>query len=102
MDVFSFGIILMEFLTRRRPTGLSEEDGLPISLPAAVEKALSNGMEEVVNIGDPMLTLDATKDHVDVLAGLFKLSLCCSLPNPDDRPNMNEVLSALMKLKTAG
>lgn len=101
MDVFSFGIIVMEFLTKRRPTGLSEEDGLPISLREVVAKALANGMEELVNIVDPVLTWkNITKDHAQVLAELFKLSMCCTLPNPEDRPNMNEVLSALVKLNT--
>ncbi|XLR17215.1 hypothetical protein S83_045153 [Arachis hypogaea] len=102
VDVFGFGIIVMEFLTKRRPTGLSEEDdGLPVSLPEAVEKAVANGMKELINIVDPMLAMDDTKGHVDALVGLFKLSLCCTLSNPEDRPNMNEVLSTLMKLQTA-
>lgn len=28
VDIFSFGIIVMEFLTKQRPTGLMEENGL--------------------------------------------------------------------------
>lgn len=102
MDVFSFGIILMEFLTRKRPTGLSEEDDMPISLHEVVSKALADGIEQLVKILDPMLTWNVTKEHVEVLAEILKLSLCCTLPNPEDRPNMNEVLSSLMKLKAAG
>ena len=98
MDVFNFGIILMEFLTKRRPTGLSEEDDLPISLPATVEKALANGMEGLVNIVDPMLTMDATKVHVDVLARLFKLSLSCSLPNLEDRLCLYEASNSKLVL----
>lgn len=102
MDVFSFGIIVMEFLTKRRPTGLSEEDGLPVSLREIVAKALANGMEQLVTIVDPVLIWkEVTEDHVQVLEELFKLSLYCTHPDPEDRPNMNEVLSALVKLNTA-
>lgn len=91
----------MEFLTRRRPTGLSEEDdGLPITLHEVVARALANGTEQLVNIVDPMLTCNVTEYHVEVLTELIKLSLLCTLPDPESRPNMNEVLSALMKLQT--
>jgi len=99
-DVFSFGIIVMEFLTKRRPTGLSEENGLPITLRELVAKALADGTEQLMNIVDPMLTWNVTKDYDEVLAELFKLSLCCTIPDPEQRPNMNEVLSALVKLQT--
>ncbi|GAU40648.1 hypothetical protein TSUD_83260 [Trifolium subterraneum] len=98
VDVFSFGIIVMEFLTRKRPTGLSEEDSSLISLRDVVAKAVANGTEQIINIVDPELI---TKDHGEVLEELFKLSLCCTFSDPEHRPNMNEVLSALVKLKTA-
>jgi LRR receptor-like serine/threonine-protein kinase FLS2 len=98
VDVFSFGIIVMEFLTRKRPTGLSEEDSSLISLRDVVAKAVANGTEQIINIVDPELI---TKDNGEVLEELFKLSLCCTFSDPEHRPNMNEVLSALVKLKTA-
>lgn len=84
----------MEFLTKIRPTGLSES----VSLHDVVAKAVANGKEQLVNIVDPELI---TKDKGEVLEELFKLSLCCTLSDPEHRPNMNEVLSALVKLKTA-
>ncbi|KAE9610647.1 putative protein kinase RLK-Pelle-LRR-XII-1 family [Lupinus albus] len=101
VDVFSFGIIIMEFLTRRRPTGLLEEDGVPISLREIAAKALAGGMEQLVKILDPMLTWNVTEDDMDIFTELFRISLCCTFPNPEDRPNMHDVLSTLMKLKAA-
>lgn len=95
VDVFSFGIIVMEFLTKRRPTQITEEDGLPISLSQVIEKALGNGIDGLLQVVDPMI--HAPKDQERV-AELFKLSLSCTNPNPDNRPNMNEVLSSLKKL----
>ncbi|KAJ7947273.1 Receptor kinase [Quillaja saponaria] len=98
VDIFSFGIIVMEFLTKRRPTGLAEEDGLPISLPQLAKKAFLNGIQGLVQVLDPVLTWNVSKEH-EILEELFKLALSCTLPNPDDRPNMNEVLSTLLKMK---
>nr|POF02061.1 lrr receptor-like serine/threonine-protein kinase fls2 [Quercus suber] len=98
VDIFSFGIIVMEFLTKRRPTGLIEEDGLPISLCQLVEKALANGENDLHRIVDPMLALNISEDHEELLKELLKIALLCTQPNPEDRPDINEVLSILLKL----
>lgn len=99
VDVFSFGIIVMEFLTKQRPTGLMEENGLPMSLHQLVEKALANGMKNILQVLDPMLASNISKEQEEIAEDLLKLALVCSNPNPDNRPNMNEVLSTLLKLK---
>lgn len=102
VDVFSFGIVVMEFLTKRRPTGLDAENGLsPISLRQLVEKAVANGINGVRQITDPRLVLCIyeEQEQYQVLEELFKLALACTSSNPEDRPNMNEVLSTLPKLR---
>lgn len=43
VDVFSFGMIVMEFITRKRPTGLTEAERTQITLPQLVDRALSDG-----------------------------------------------------------
>lgn len=99
MDVFSFGIVVMEFLTKRRPTGLMEEEGLPASLRQLVEKALASGTKGILQVLDPVLASNVSKEQTEALEDLFKLALSCTFPNPEERPNMNEVLSFLLKLK---
>ncbi|KAJ0018013.1 hypothetical protein Pint_10033 [Pistacia integerrima] len=98
VDVFSFGIIVIEFLTKRRPTGLNEEDGMPISLCQLVEKAMAGRINGILRITDPTLAMNISEMQVQVLEELFKLALICTNPNPEDRPDTNEVLSYLMKL----
>ncbi|CAJ1935854.1 unnamed protein product [Sphenostylis stenocarpa] len=98
-DVFSFGIIVMEVLTKRRPTGLSEEDGLSITLREVVAKALANGIEKLANIVDPLLYWNVTQDRDEGLPQLIKLSLCCTLPDPEHRPNMNVFYLPLRSFK---
>ncbi|GLT50627.1 hypothetical protein SLA2020_241010 [Shorea laevis] len=100
VDVFSFGTIMMEFLTGRRPTGLAEEKGLPISLRQLVEKALANRINGLLQVLDPKLVPHIlTKEQGELLEELFKLALFCTCPDRELRPNMNEVLSSLLKLK---
>ncbi|KAJ0080801.1 hypothetical protein Patl1_10158 [Pistacia atlantica] len=98
VDVFSFGIIVIEFLTKRRPTGLNEEDGMPISLCQLVEKAMADRINGILRITDPTLAMNLSEKQVQVLEELFKLALICTNSNPEDRPDTNEVLSYLMKL----
>ncbi|KAK3205726.1 hypothetical protein Dsin_019772 [Dipteronia sinensis] len=97
VDVFSFGIVMMEFLTKRRPTGINEGGGLPISLSQLVQKAIEDGINGILQISDPELILNISQKEVEVLEELFKLTLVCTYPNPEDRPNMNEVLTILLK-----
>lgn len=99
VDVFSFGIVVMEFLTKQRPTGLMEEDGLPVSLRQRVEKSLATGTKGVLQVLDPMLASNDSNKQMEAVEELFKLALFCTSPNPEERPNMNEVLSILSKLK---
>lgn len=87
----------MEFLTGRRPTGLDEENGLPITLSQLVEKALENGINGILQLIDPLLAPNISKNH-GVVEDLLKLAVSCTCPVPEDRPRMEEILSSLSKL----
>lgn len=99
VDLFSFGIIVMELLTKKRPTGLMEENGLPVSLSQLVEKAVANGRRTLLQVLDPMLASNISTEGEKIAEELLKIALLCTNPDPDNRPNMNEVLTALLKLK---
>lgn len=99
VDLFSFGIIVMELLTKKRPTGLMEENELPMSLPQLVEKAIANGTKTLLQVLDPMLASNISTEGEKIAEELLKIALLCTNPDPDNRPNMNEVLTALLKLK---
>ncbi|KAM0072040.1 putative protein kinase RLK-Pelle-LRR-XII-1 family [Helianthus debilis subsp. tardiflorus] len=97
VDVFSFGVIIMEFITRKRPTGLTEDDGIQITLPQLIEQALSKGINELIEVVDPDLASDFATKH-GVVEQILQLALCCTRTDPDDRPDMNEILSSLTKI----
>ena len=96
VDVFSFGVIVMEFLSRRRPTGLSQDNGQPITLPQLVKKALADGTDRLLSAVDPQLVSDTSRK--EQLENIFKLALLCTCQEPEGRPDMDEVLSSLSKI----
>ncbi|KAH6776546.1 Leucine-rich receptor-like protein kinase family protein [Perilla frutescens var. hirtella] len=63
VDVFSFGIIIMEVMTKRRPTGLIAEDELPITLSQLVHQALGRGINGLNQILDHSLASSTSKNH---------------------------------------
>lgn len=98
VDVFSFGIVMMEFFTRRRPTGSAMEvDGVPLTLRQFVEKSLEGGVDGVLSIADREMDLPSEVETGKV-AGVLELALACTRFNAEERPDMNEVLSNLVRL----
>ena len=97
IDVFSFGIIVMEFMTKRRPTAEIEDNGEELALQDYVGNAVGGGVQSVVSILDSDMNL-ATEIEVEKVVGVLELALSCVRPAAGDRPNMNEVLASLLKL----
>lgn len=96
VDIFSFGVIIMEFLTKRRPTDTAEVDGLPVTLNHIVEKAIAEG--KILHVIDPALASTITEDQEEILEEILQLALSCTCPAPENRPDINYVLSSLIKL----
>ncbi|KAI3947330.1 hypothetical protein MKW92_015419 [Papaver armeniacum] len=94
-DVFSYGVLLMEFLTSKRPTGTIEENGFPITLRQLVERSLTS--DGILKIVDHDMSLSSIGGE-DKLVLLLELDLSCTCSFPEDRPDMNEVLSVLVKI----
>lgn len=97
VDVFSFGIVLMEFFTRRRPTGAIVVDGVPLTLQQLVEKAFEGGTDGVLSIVDHDMELP-TETEKEKAVGVLELALSCTRFDAEERPDMQEVLSTLLKL----
>ncbi|EMS63184.1 LRR receptor-like serine/threonine-protein kinase FLS2 [Triticum urartu] len=99
-DVFSFGVLVMELFTKRRPTGNIEEDGVPMTLQQLVGNALSRGLEGVAGVLDSGMKV-ATEIELSTAADALRLASSCAEFEPADRPDMNGVLSALLKMSRA-
>lgn len=101
VDVFSFGIILMELLTRRRPTsifnlsGSGSDEMRAISLQEWIESSSNDG--SLVTLVDPALL--QTEEEEKMAVSLLKMSLLCTKPIPGQRPSMRQVLLWLSVIK---
>ncbi|KAL3500488.1 hypothetical protein ACH5RR_039581 [Cinchona calisaya] len=93
-DVYSFGILLLEMFTGRRPTDDTFMDGL--NLHNYVKMALPEHIWEIV---DP--SINSKQENREALASIFRVGLGCSERSPKDRMHMKEVTRRLYHIRDA-
>ncbi|KAH7844351.1 hypothetical protein Vadar_027125 [Vaccinium darrowii] len=96
-DVYSFGIMLMEIFTRKKPTDEMFNAGL--SLKSWVSESIVN---DVIQAIDSNLVRQE-EGHVTVkvkcVSSIYELALKCSAESPEERINMKDVLVLLKKIR---
>ncbi|ERN07981.1 hypothetical protein AMTRI_Chr08g161850 [Amborella trichopoda] len=88
-DVFSYGIVLLEVASGRRPTrpqGLPEEGALVDWIWKCFKE------RKLLDMADPKLRDHYVKDEIEMV---LKLGLLCSHPVPEARPSMRQVFQFL-------
>ncbi|KAK4487014.1 hypothetical protein RD792_006329 [Penstemon davidsonii] len=98
VDVYSYGILLMETFTRKKPT---DEMFLgQLTLRNWVFGSLPNGIAKLVD--DDLLNVDRESiraKHEMLLTQIIELALECTIDSPEERLNMKDVLIRLKKIK---
>ncbi|KEH43257.1 LRR receptor-like kinase [Medicago truncatula] len=103
-DMYSFGILLLEMMTGRRPTDEMFKDGY--NLHNYVKIAFPNNILEIVDAtllstenSHLLVTTEVARDlHPNVersLSSLFKIGLSCSVESARERINIEEVKTEL-------
>ncbi|GLJ20532.1 hypothetical protein SUGI_0373590 [Cryptomeria japonica] len=99
-DVYSYGILILELLTRKRPTNDMFKEG--INLPKWASMDFPNKIIEVV---DNYLLQDVNEINISmVLACLtqcIQVGLVCTRELPQQRPNMIEIVDRLENIVDA-
>ncbi|WJX61425.1 non-specific serine/threonine protein kinase [Trifolium repens] len=109
-DMYSFGILVLEMLTGKRPTdevfknGQNLHNFVAISFPDNITKILD---PHLVSKDVEVAIQDENRDqnHIptveESLVSLFRIGIFCSMESPKERMNIADVTGELSKIKKA-
>eukprot|EP01018_Ginkgo_biloba_P027582 Gb_38051 [translate_table: standard] len=100
-DVYSYGILLLELLTRKKPTDDMFVEGF--NLQKWVSTDFPNRMAELVD-GDMLSDVnnDASglrERFMNSVIQLMQVGLICARESPEQRPSMRDIVSALERIR---
>ncbi|KAK9189502.1 hypothetical protein WN943_018100 [Citrus x changshan-huyou] len=110
-DIYSYGILLLEMVTGKKPTDVMFEGDL--NLHNYARMAL---LDHVIDIVDPILIndvedWDATNKHrlrqakvngkIECLISMVRIGVACSVESPQDRMSITSVVHELQSVKNA-
>ncbi|KAM3306783.1 hypothetical protein P3S67_013654 [Capsicum chacoense] len=94
-DVYSYGIMLLETFTRRKP---NEFEG-NLRLKQWVSYSLPDAVMDVADANLLTSTGNRFKKELDVVASIIKVGSDCCNESPPRRTNMKDVVGMLQKIK---
>ncbi|GLJ28624.1 hypothetical protein SUGI_0564090 [Cryptomeria japonica] len=97
-DVYSYGILILEMVTRKRPSDDMFVGDL--SLHKWVRSAFPNRLAEIVD-GELLRDVNENMEDKKCLISFIQVGLLCSSESPSERLSMRDVANALESLKTS-
>jgi len=108
-DMYSFGILMLEILTGRRPTDEVFQDGqnlhnfVATSFPGNIIEILdphleARDVEVTIQDGNRAILIPGVEES---LVSLFRIGLICSMESPKERMNIMDVTQELNTIRKA-
>ena len=96
-DVYSFGIMLMEIFTRKKP--VDEMFSQEMNIRQWVENSLPHAIITVIDAN--LLRPEDRQYHIkkDCLSSLMELALACAATSPEERIDTKGIVATLSKIK---
>ncbi|XVF23055.1 hypothetical protein REPUB_Repub13aG0004900 [Reevesia pubescens] len=96
-DIYSYGILLIETFTKKKPTDEFFRDAM--TMRHWVKRSLSSGMIDIVDAN--LLTREDEYFIVkaNCISSIMELALVCSAELPEERKDMKDVVAMLKKIK---
>ncbi|XP_058722942.1 receptor kinase-like protein Xa21, partial [Vicia villosa] len=91
-DVYSYGIMLMEIFTAKKPT--NEMFAEELTLKTWISESMAKSIMEIVDF-------NLASQHEKEIREILDLALRCCEDSPDARINMTDVTTSLIKIKTS-
>jgi hypothetical protein len=96
IDVYAFGVVLLELVTGKEAVFIQDEEEMQLSEAIISIREEDDGEAELGGLIDPCLM---EKCSMKLVLRLVKLSLACLEQEPESRPSMGEIVSSLLKIQ---
>ncbi|CAI0554400.1 unnamed protein product [Linum tenue] len=96
IDVYAFGVVLLELVTRKEAVFLEKEREVLLSEAIVVILSGEHSESALCDFVDPGLH---PKQQMVIVLRMMKLILACLAKEPEDRPSMGEIVSSLSKIQ---